>query len=462
MLNSLALAVSVASAPSARVAAYPTSSQTSRRIDRLAKAEIAAGRTPGLAIAVIENGRLIYARGFGYANRAKGIHASETTPFAVGSITKQFTAAALLLLQQNGKLGLEDRVTKYVPELTIANNVTIRELLQQTSGLPDYTKAPGILANPTRRVALPALIAAVNTMPLESSPGKQFHYNNFNYFIAGLIVERASGQSYTRYVHENILQPLGLHATWYAGQDALPANRAIGYTGKPRHFLRAAPWDPSWLLGAGGIVSTAYDLAYWDAALPSLLNRNNLSSMFAPSNAPGPQSYAMGWIIDQRNGETYIWHNGELGGFHSMNAVLPDQDIAVVVLTNVDDLFGPGVTSPERLAGQILDILAPLAPVSFDPSVTALAEEWLGRLASRDINRAQLTPAFSTYLNDAMLAQVNVASFGRLRALKPLASSPLPQGGTKYEFMAQFDRATLDYTISLTRDGLIDGLLLTP
>lgn len=432
-------------------------------IDRLARAEVTGGRTPGLAVAVVEDGRWVYARGFGYANLAKKRAMAATTQFYVGSLTKEFTAASVLLLVQNGKVKLDDKVTKYIPELTVASGVSVAQLLQQTSGLPDYVHAPGISADPTRSVKLADLITAVDKLPLRFAPGSKFEYNNFNYFIAGLIVERASGLPLSDFLQARIFQPLYMSSSFFAGDTGISPDAATGYTGGGHRFAPAKPWDPSWMLGAGGIVTNVYDLAKWDIGFPVLVRDDAVRDMFTAPGVPSAQSYGMGWVIDQRGGKRYVWHNGEVGGFHAMNALLPDDHIAVIVLANTDALHGAGgVIAPEFVAAQILDIVAPPAAVHVENAIVSRAKEWLGRLADKQVDRTQLTPQFSAYLTDELVSRANFKSYGKLLAIVPISSKSVDKDTTVYEFLVTYKSGQFHYHFGVTNQGKIDELLLSP
>jgi CubicO group peptidase (beta-lactamase class C family) len=431
------------------------------QIDDLGARIVRDGRSPGLGICVIEDGRIVYARGFGYANVARRSRFSPDTEFYAGSISKQFTAAAILLLQQDGKLKLDDRVTKYVPELTIARNATIAQLLNQTSGLPDYTKAPGINADPTHSVKLADLIDAVNKMQPAGVPGAAYAYNNFNYMIAGLIVERASGVTLSDYLQQNIFLPLVMNQSFYAGDTGISQAHAVGYTGTPGHLHPAAPWDPAWLFGAGGLVTTMYDLAKWDIGLPLLLRVDAERAMFTPGTA-GLEQYGYGWMIDSLYGKRFVWHNGLISGYHAMNALLPDDHIAVIVFANVDPFASAAVAQPESIARNVLEIILPPSAVRVDNAVMAKAREWLQRIADKRIDRTQLTSAFSTFLTDDLVARSDWAALGKPQAIVPVASTNSGNGETTYTFLVRFPHEEDVYKLTLTADGKIDGISLTP
>jgi D-alanyl-D-alanine carboxypeptidase len=442
--------------------AHSLSATMEHRIDDLGNRIVHDGRSPGLAIGVVEEGRVVYARGFGYANVAKRVRFEASTQTYAGSISKQFTAAAVLLLQQDHKLKLDDPVTRYVPELTIAKDVTIRQLLDQTAGLPDATALQSIDQDRTKTIKLSDLIAAMNKLQPVSPPGSQFRYNNFNYAIAGLIVERVSGIPLSDYLQQHIFIPLLMNQTFLAGDSGISPQHAVGYTGAAGSFTPAKPWDPAWLFGAGGLVTNVYDLAKWDIGLPLLLRVDAERDMLTPSGAPGALQYGLGWVIDERGGKRYVWHNGEIAGYYAMNALLPDDHVAVIVLANTDSLHSRDVVAPEDVAAQIIDIVLPPARAHVDNAIVERATEWLGRIADKNIDRTQLTPAFSSYLTDDLVAHADFAALGKPLDVIPISSSAQADGGTVYEFLVRFAHGQYHYRFGLTPDGKINEILLLP
>jgi len=433
------------------------------RIDRLAQAEVTADRTPGIAVGIVEDGRLVYSRGFGYANVARRTSVGPDTQFYVGSVSAQFTTSAVLLLVQDGKLKLDDRITKYVPELTIAGNVTVAELLQQTSGLPDYTKAPGIDSDQTRVDKINDLLAAVDKMQLAATPGTTYEANDFNSIVAGLIVERVSGVTLSDFLQQRIFLPLVMNQTFYAGDTGISPSHAVGYTRSPAtKFAPTRPPDPSWLLGARGVVSNVYDLAKWDIEMPILLRVDAVRDMYTPGGVSGPTQYGMSWVIDRRGGKRFMWYSGEIPGYRAMNAVLPDDHLAIIVLANIDSLHGGPVTSPIQVTAHILDVVAPPVTVHLDNAIVSRAKEWLDRIADKRVDRTELSPGFSAYLTDDLVSSSNFAAFGKLETIVPISSTTEPNGDTLYEFVVQYPHESFHYKFAVTRDGKIDELLLGP
>lgn len=445
----------------AQVSAPSFGSAAAARIDHLAKLAVHAGHAPGLAVGVVEDGRLVFVRGYGFANLAKHIPVGPDTEFAIGRLTESFTAAAVLLLVQDGKLKLTDDVTRYVPELTLAKDVTVDELLEQTSGLPDFTKAPGIDPDQTRQVKLADLLHAVNGMQLVTTPGTTYAENDLNYILAGLIVERVSNLTLSDFLAQRIFVPLVMDHTFYAGDTGIAASHALGYARTRGGFGAMRPLDPSWLLGARGMVSSVTDLAKWDIEMPILLRVDAVREMFAPSAQLGPTHYGMGWVIDARGGKRFVWSSGALPGFQAANLILPDDHVAAIVLANASATPGaPGVASD--LAARVLDITAPSTTVRLDNAVLERARAWLHDIAIRRIDRTELTPAFSAYLTDQLVEQSDFAALGKLQSIVPISSETEANGDTLYEFLVTYPHARYHYKLALTREGKVDEILLEP
>ncbi|HZY96154.1 MAG TPA: serine hydrolase domain-containing protein [Candidatus Cybelea sp.] len=432
----------------------------SDRIDRLARDEVHNGRTPGLAIGVIEDGRLVYARGFGFATLAKHAPMTADTEFYTGGLTMQFTAAAVLLLVQDGKVSLDDRVVKYVPEFHLGTDVTIAQLLSQTSGLPNYSSLPNIASELTRTIKMSDLLASIDRLNPVARPGSVYANNPVNYLLAGLIVERASGVPLSDYLEQHIFLPLVMNHTFLAGDNGISPSHATGYTRSPQGWTTAPVWDPAWLGGATGLVSTIYDLAKWDIEMPVLMRVDAVRTMFTPSANSGPTHYGMGWVIDRRGGKTFVWSNGEISGYRAMNALLPEEHMGVIVFSNADSLHGENVTGPEELGARILDILVPPTSTHLDNAIVMRAKEWLTRLASRQLDRSELTTSFSAYLSDDLVARENFAALGPLLTIVPISSTAESNGDTMYEFLVGFPRAQYHYEFEVTKDGKINGISL--
>jgi CubicO group peptidase (beta-lactamase class C family) len=442
-------------------AAHTFSAAMARTIDDIGVRTIRDGRAPGLAIGVVEDGRVVYARGFGYADTTTHDGFDPSTQTYTGEVTRPFTAAAILLLEQDGKLKLDDKISKYIPELTVGKDVTIEQLLHQTSGLPELTHGAGMPQAMFRTIKPDDFFAEINkSMPL-AQPGTKYRVNDINYKLAGIIVERASGVPLSDYLQQHVFIPLVMNQTFLAGDTGISPDAAHGYTGSPHHFAATKTYDPAWLAGNADLVTNVYDLAKWDIGMPLLLRVDAVREMFTTSSVNGAL-YGLGWTIDERGGKRYVWQNGEIPGYHAMNAMLPDDHIAVIVLSNTDAERSAAVISPEAMAAHILDIVAPPVTAHVESAIVERARDWLERLADHQIDRTQLTPAFSAYLTDDLIAKSNFASLGKVQTIVPIASEAAPGGGTVYEFLVRFAHEQDHYRFSVTKDGKIDGLVLRP
>lgn len=438
----------------------PIDAAHERQIDAIARGELHSGSTPGLAVGVVEDGLLAYSRGFGYADAAHKVRITGQTKFYAGAVSEQFTAAAVLLLIQDKKIGLHDRITRFIPELSNARDVTVEQLLTHTSGLPDFGEVPGITHDTSRPFKLEDALHAMAKAAPVAKPGAQFRKSSADYALAALIVQRVAGEPLSIFLQTRIFEPLIMTSTVLAGDQSAGEN-AEGFTRGSHGFKRARTPDPAWLFGSSDLVTTVDDLAKWDIGLPLILNVDSVRTMWSVVNAPGSALYGMGWIVDQRAGQTYVWRNGVVPGFHAMNALLPEEHVAVIVLSNVDPLGSDSTVAPERIASRVLDVVAPVPAAHFANEIVRRASEWLDRLARFDIDRTQLTPGFSQYLTDRVVIQADLRSEGPLQSIVPVENFQR-DGDTVYVFDVRFRRGSMRYQFALNADGKIDALVLQP
>ena len=297
------------------------------------------------AVLVAVHGKVVYSRGFGLANAAASIPNTAATEFRIGSITKQFTAAAILLLRDRGKLHLSDAICRFLPNCPAAwRSITIYELLTHTSGIPNYTSVPGFWHDVGRPVTSAKLMARFEDRPLDFEPGTKFRYSNSGYIVLGIIIRRISGEPYRVFLQHNVLLPLGLGHTGYDG-DQRGSKRALGYE-IGAHGLHPAPHiDLSWVSSAGALHSNVLDLYRWDQALMGdrLLSTRSLRDMLTPhvplpcgmlGSAAQQCGYGFGLMIGRTYGDEEISHGGEIPGFLSVNAVFPRDDVVVIAFDN--------------------------------------------------------------------------------------------------------------------------------
>ncbi|MFN2448511.1 MAG: serine hydrolase domain-containing protein [Candidatus Baltobacteraceae bacterium] len=438
----------------------PVDAAQARAIDVIARGELHAHSTPGVAIGIVEDGLLIYAHGFGSADLRRKASVTPQTKFFTGAVSEQFSVASVLLLLQDKKLSLTDRVTRFLPELSSERDVTIGQLLAHTSGLPDLSDLAGIPHDVSHALKWDDVLRVLNRTKAYAPPGTVFRRNRLDSALAGIIVQRASGVPLSVFMQTRIFEPLIMTSTFLAG-DQGAAGFARGYERAAGRFREARTPDPSWLFGSNDVISTVDDLAKWDIGLPLLLNVDSVRTMWSSVNAPGSALYGLGWVVDQRDGQTFVWRNGVLPGYHAMNAMLPEEHVAVIVLSNAGSPNAVSSVSPERLANRVLDIVAPVPQAHFANAIVRRAGEWLDRLERLDIDRTQLTPAFSQYLSDRVIIQADLHSEGPLESIVPVENFQR-SGDTVYVFDVRFRHGSMRYQFALTPDGKIDALLLQP
>ena len=314
------------------------SPQTESAVADLATRTLHDTGVPSASIAIVENNRVVYAHAFGLANVTPPKPATADIAYPIGSISKQFTANAILLLQQRGKLSIDDPVAKYFPNFTRANEVTLRNLMTMTSGYEDF--APQDYIIPAWREATDPLTNATKwaTKPLDFTPGTDWQYSNTNYVILGLIVQKVSGQPLMQFIRENVLDPLHLEGVFntYTEREKL---EVTGYVSNALAPVRVLPLEGNgWYFGDGDLAMPASTLAAWDIGIieQKLLSPASYKLFETPFVLANGESshYGLGTFVCDRNGHRELEHSGEVGGYVSENIVFPDDGIAIVVLTN--------------------------------------------------------------------------------------------------------------------------------
>jgi CubicO group peptidase (beta-lactamase class C family) len=286
------------------------------------------------SVLVAREGQVLFRKGYGLANAEHRIPNTPETKFRLGSITKQFTAMAILILQEQGKLAVEDPIGKHLDDAPAAwEGVTIHHLLSHTSGIHSYTADPDYGPKMTLPETVKGMIARFKDKPLDFPPGEKFEYSNSGYFLLGAIIEKVSGKSYEAFLEGAIFEPLALHDTGYDHPATVLPHRASGYVRKGNRLENAPYLDMAQPYAAGSLYSTADDLAKWDRALHDgkLLSEPSMARMFTPVK----NQYAYGWSVTTRSGRKEIRHGGGINGFATDILRCPDQDLCVVVLSNV-------------------------------------------------------------------------------------------------------------------------------
>ena len=302
-------------------------------------AEMAKHKIPGAVLKVIRDGKEIKMASFGFANLELQVKTKPETVFEIGSITKQFTATCILLLQQDGKLSVDDKIGKYLRNIPDTwTNVTVSHLLTHTSGIKSYTGLSGFEL--TQHFMHDEFIRALASHPLEFQPGDSWKYSNSGYSLLGYIVENVSEKKYWEFLRERILRPLGMNSTTDRNPQVIITNRADGYERKNEMHINR-DYDLTDVFSAGAIVSTVGDLAKWNAALDSdkLLTPASKEVAWKPQylNDGKATKYGFGWFIDTVEGHSNVGHGGSTSGFSASLQRFPDDKLAVILLTNTDE-----------------------------------------------------------------------------------------------------------------------------
>lgn len=357
---------------------------TTKRLEEQVEAYAAAGNFQG-AVLVARDGQPLLNRGFGMASIEWSIPAAPGTKFRLGSVTKQFTGMAVLLLEEQGKLAVTDSIRKLIPEAPEAwDKVTIHHLLTHTSGIPSFTSLPDY----QKTNALPAppaeTMKRVTGMPLEFEPGARFKYSNTGYTLLGMIVERASGMAYDAFLRKHVLAPLEMHDTGYHHNNAIVPRMASGYTRGPKGLEPAGHIDMSIPHAAGALYSTTQDLMKWDAALRrgALLSKASYEKYFKPEK----DGYAYGWVVREQGGMVVQQHGGGIEGFSTVITRVPAEKLLVVALSNLE----------QSQAGKLATDLVQLAMGREVPKPAIRKETTLpGEILSRYPGVYDFSPAFA-------------------------------------------------------------------
>src|SRR6202789_2184095 len=388
--------------PLAARAQTPLSPDAKAKIDTVVNQILSSTKVPSASIAIVKDGRIAYLQAYGLARLSPPMEATPQMQYSVGSISKQFTAAAVLMMAQEGKLTLDDPVSKYLPELTRAKEVTIRMLLSHTSGYQDYWPEDYVMTSMMVPTTAQHILDVWGKRPLDFDPGTRWQYSNTNYVIAGRIVEQVSGVPLIDLLEKRIFLPLGMENVYDTDASRVPATDPTGYE---RHALgppRPSPQEGAgWMFAAGELAMPAHDLALWDISLidRSLLSPASYAQMFTPVLLKNGDStgYGLGVFLKKRDGHTVIEHSGEVSGFVSENLVFPGDRAAIVVLTNEMATQAASMIA-DRVAPMILGIAAS-APSKEEAQALAI----FNGLADAHIDRRLFTNYCNAYFNQQTL-----------------------------------------------------------
>ena len=353
-------------------------------IEAIVNAPIASGKVAGAAVAVAQHGETVLARGFGLADLELDVPMPQDASFEIGSITKQFTAASILLLAERGRLALDDDVTRHLPDYpTHGQRITIRHLLTHTSGIKGYTEMPEFGDLMPLRKPPETLVKMFGQQPLDFAPGEAMVYNNSAYFLLGLIIEKLSGQSYANFVKENLFDKVGMSHSYYCSESAVHHHHAHGYDTLNNTLILKRAISHAWPFSAGSLCSTATDLTLWLAALHGgrVVSADSYRAMIASASlADGTKlRYGFGLSLSEIRGHRAIYHGGGINGFLSEAEYYPDSGLSIVVLLKTAGPVGPGELAASIADAVLGKVAEPTAAYSGDFTGFVGTYEGVGR-----------------------------------------------------------------------------------
>jgi CubicO group peptidase (beta-lactamase class C family) len=438
------------------------------KIDSDVKDALHRFTVPGAAVMVIRNGNISLVRAYGIGDLARNLPVRPDTFFEIGSITKQFTAASILQLQEAGKLQIDRPLSDYLPDAPHAKEVTLRQLLTHTSGLHDYLDGPQAQIDrlASQPISYRDLIARIAALPLDFPPGSRWSYSNTGYLLLGKVVEKVSGESYRAYLQRHILDPLDMKATYTTADERRLSNMALGYHRANGKRERAPVIDPTWAGAAGLLVTNLHDLSKWDAALRSgkVVSQSSFRQMTTPfmTTKNGSADYGFGLFVDSVYGQPRIGHTGGSLGFTTADEYFPRQDVRIVAFTNM------GEETPE--AGETLTniVFADLYPgIAAQAQKSASGENPAITRAVRDAFRELQTgknyARFSAHLKGKLAGGTGagfVTGLGPFGAPTAETFKGIRQNAKDawYDYVLQFGLGvSLPFAVRMDQDGTVAG-----
>lgn len=446
----------------------PLTASMKARIDRIVTDELNRQFVPGAQVAVAIGGRVVYARGYGYRDLDDGLRTDASTAFAIGSVTKQFTAAAIMLLADEGKLDVHDKLSKYLPAAPHAADVTLENLLTHTSGIVGFTEQPNfslILPSPS---SPQRIIESIASDPLAFSPGTQWEYSNTNFVLLGLVIEKVSGENYPEFLQHHFFGRLHMSRAWFTRTEQIHADDARGYTefmyGLPDEHAYLADW--SWYDAAGGLTMSASDLARWDIALDSgsVVSDASFLAMSTPyhlknGNATG---YGYGLGVGSVFGRPTVGHDGLVSGFTAENLTFPKDRVAIVLLANADTFaYVPVIRQIAAVVYGTVDPPRRFMPAKQDAQKVAQARAWLERFLHGEVDYAQVTPDLALTLPSYRIAQLKQdgAIVGEPLDFQPASVDRRPPL-TINRYRVRFRSGLAEFIFSINDSGKVAGFSL--
>ena len=355
---------------------------TPATVDAIVEAPIKAGKVAGASVVVARGNQILVDRSYGFADLQLDVPTPARAIYEIGSVTKQFTAAAILLLAEDRKLSLDDEITKFLADYpTAGNRVTLRHLLNHTSGIKGYTELPEFGELRVLKKPRQELVKLFSSRAFDFAPGEDLIYNNSAFFLLGLIIEKVTGQSYADFVKARLFDKVGMIDSSYCSERTIQKRKVHGYDTVNGSLVLKGYLDHSWPYAAGSLCSTAHDLVLWNRALHGgkVLSAESYRAMITPAtlNDGSPLRYAMGLGITNASGRRLISHGGGINGYLSQLDYYPAEQLTIAVLFNT-----AGPVNPQTIAREIADAVlgnAAITAKAFDGDLAAFAGSYSGR-----------------------------------------------------------------------------------
>jgi CubicO group peptidase (beta-lactamase class C family) len=439
-----------------------------KRIDADVQTILQRTGAPGATIEIAEHGHVVYRHAYGLRNRDRRQLATVGSYYEIGSITKQFTAAAILQLQEAGKLHLGDKLSVYLPDAPHADDVTLQQLLSHTGGLPEYLDAVDAAKAIGKPASFDRLMSYIAGKPLDFPPGSRWSYSNTGYILAGRVIEVVSHESYRHYVQTHLLDPAGMTNTFTVAEESGLPDMAIGYERKDGQIGPARTIAASVGWAAGFLVSTADDLQKWNDALRSgkIVTPADYALMSTSiKTAQGDAGYGLGLFVDRIDGQPRVGHTGGSLGFTAADEYFPRQAMQIIALTNFVDNPEPGETITTAIFEDLNPAIASSAKrpsAGEDPAVTAKARAYFPQLQAGIEDSAFLAASLGKKMKAGLATRLSdeFKSYGRPTAFI-FKGRHTAAGKTFYDYVIRFGPGSLlKFGIALDSAGKITSISL--
>jgi CubicO group peptidase (beta-lactamase class C family) len=442
--------------------AQSSSSNLKSIVDSLVKAEMQKQRIPGLSLAIVRDGKIDYVNGYGYANLEHNVAVKPETIFQSGSVGKQFTAFAIMLLVEDGKISLNDPLNKFFTHAPSTwEKVTVKNLLTHTAGFGDYPGDFDYRASYTED----SMYKLISQIPIAFKAGERSQYSNLGYVTLGIIISKVTGKFYGEFLKQRIFEPLAMNTARIISERDIVPNRAAGY-----RIINEEIKNQQWVsptvntTADGALYLSALDMAKWEAGLNAgkLLRKESYESIWSPVtlNDGSTYPYGFGWAIDSVNGKRIIEHNGTWQGFESVIKRYPEKKLAVVVFANLRG------AKPNKIATRIMELYQPeLARPKLkvlndtEPAITAIAKEFVIKSMEQKLPADLFTPEFGQQMI-AMSPQIaaGLKPNGSFIKLELLDRKAKDDGLRVYHYRVIFSKEEVELLLTLTKENKIAGV----